>query len=97
MITGTDINGCSKTDTISLTVVQSISMSSNPLSPTVCEGESIQITVSGANTYIWSPATGLNSSIGNSVIADPLNSTNYQVIGTDNFGCSDTLIQPKVS
>ena len=41
--------------------------------------------------FSWFPTTGLSNSSSSNVIASPLNSTNYMVIGTDNFGCSDTI------
>ncbi len=47
------------------------------------------ITVSGATTYTWSPALGLNNTNTASVIANPSAPTIYTVIGVTN-GCSDT-------
>ena len=47
------------------------------------------ITVSGANTYSWSPATGLNNTNSASVIASPSTPTIYTVVGTTN-GCTAT-------
>ena len=79
-------------------------MSSIPSNPTVCQGEEINITVSGASSFSWYPNTGLNNPNSANVIASPNNSTNYMVIGTDNFGCSDTtfitvdvLIKPSLA
>ena len=91
IVVGTDLLGCSNTDTISISVIQSLQMSSSPSSPVVCEGEEINISLSGASSFSWFPPTGLSNSSSSNVIASPLNSTNYMVIGTDNFGCSDTI------
>ncbi len=91
ILTGTDINGCSNTDTISITLVQSLSLGISPSNPSVCLGEGVNINVSGAATYSWFPSTGLNTTIGSNIIASPAINSNYSVIGTDNFGCSDTL------
>jgi C1A family cysteine protease/PKD repeat protein len=44
-------------------------------------GKSLPITAFGADTYIWSPSLGLNTSSGSTVIASPNNSTNYTVTG----------------
>lgn len=53
---------------------------------TMCIGNSINLTASGADTYIWSPSTGLNATTGSSVIANPTATTTYSVIGTDGNG-----------
>ena len=91
ILTGTDTNGCSNTDTISLSVIQSLVLGINPPSPTVCIGDNVNVTVNGAVTYSWFPNTGLNTNTGNSVQISPSINTNYFVVGTDNFGCIDTL------
>ncbi len=68
----------------------------NP-SPTVtvnnaslCSSTSVTITVSGANTYNWTPATGLSATTSSMVIANPGTSTNYTVTGTSANGCQAT-------
>ena len=91
IVSGTDILGCSNTDTITVSVIQSLQITYTPLYPTVCEGESVSIFVNGASSFSWFPSSGLNTSSSNNVLASPLNTTNYMVIGTDNFGCSDTI------
>jgi len=91
ILTGTDINGCSNTDTISLSIIQSLSLGMSPPNPTVCVGESVSVNVNGAVTYSWFPNIGLNTNTGNSVQISPSVNTNYFVVGTDNFGCTDTL------
>jgi PKD repeat protein len=50
----------------------------------------VTITANGADTYTWSPATGLNTTTGNTVIATPIAPTTYTIIGTDAFGCTGT-------
>jgi len=56
----------------------------------LCEGESVQLSASGANSYSWSPATGLsNSSVANPV-ASPTATTRYFVTGADAAGCTST-------
>jgi hypothetical protein len=57
----------------------------------ICEGDSIPLSVSGADTYSWSPAAGLNTTTGSLVMASPDTSTTYVIVGTDTaFGCSST-------
>ncbi len=60
----------------------------------ICSGQSITITASGAETYMWTPGTGLDTIGGPVVVASPLVTTMYQVIGTSTSGCIDTLDVP---
>ncbi|MFC2111310.1 PKD domain-containing protein, partial [Bacteroidota bacterium] len=91
-VTGTDNNGCSKTDSINIIVNPLPILTSTPSSSTICAGDSINLSVSGASTYSWSPAIGLNTTIGASVIANPSTTTTYTVIGTDVNNCSNTAM-----
>jgi gliding motility-associated-like protein len=56
---------------------------------TICEGESATLTITGdaGVTYTWSPATGLNTTTGNTVIASPTTTTTYTVTASVG-GCS---------
>lgn len=45
-------------------------------------GETATLQVSGADTYSWSPATGLNQTSGSQVTAAPTQTTTYTVTGT---------------
>lgn len=47
----------------------------------ICSGNSASITVSGADSYTWSPASGLNTTAGEVVIASPQQTTTYTVTG----------------
>lgn len=60
--------------------------------PAICDGQgSAILTASGADTYKWFPATGLSATTGKTVMATPLATTTYQVVGINtNTGCSDT-------
>jgi len=55
----------------------------------VCNGGSAALVVSGASTYTWSPASGLNATTGSSVSASPTVTTTYTVTGAQS-GCSNT-------
>ncbi|MEJ8800611.1 Ig-like domain-containing protein [Pontibacter sp. H249] len=55
----------------------------------ICDGESTTISVTGADTYTWAPATGLNTTTGNTVIAKPTQTTTYTITGTNEAtGCT---------
>ncbi|MFY8138271.1 MAG: hypothetical protein ACOVMR_09195 [Flavobacteriales bacterium] len=57
---------------------------------TICDGESVTLTATGASTYAWSPATGITPTTGPTVTANPTSTTTYTVTGTDANGCVDT-------
>jgi len=56
---------------------------------TITEGSITNLYASGADTYDWSPAIGLNNANIANPVAKPLATTTYTVIGTKN-GCSST-------
>ena len=53
----------------------------------LCNGTSVTLDASGANTYTWSPGSGLSGTSGPSVTASPSATTRYSVLGTDLSGC----------
>lgn len=62
-----------------------VSVVSNPViaaaSQTVCGTASAVLTASGATSYTWSPATGLSTTTGNMVTANPQTTTVYTITG----------------
>ncbi|HOZ52747.1 MAG TPA: PKD domain-containing protein [Chitinophagaceae bacterium] len=79
--------------------VDSIVISSNvpptitvtPSSTVFCAGSNgAQLIASGANSYSWSPASSLNVSSGDTVLASPTTNTTYTITGIDSIGCSNT-------
>lgn len=56
----------------------------------ICSGSNSVLTASGANTYLWFPAIGINSTTGAVVTANPSVNTTYTIIGTNAGGCSST-------
>jgi len=89
-VTGTDINHCSNSASVTVTVHPLPVITVVPANASICFGSSITLTVSGASTYVWSPAATLNNSAGPSVVATPPSSIIYSVTGTDVFGCVNT-------
>ncbi len=58
---------------------------------TICPGVSTTLTTTGATNYVWTPATGLSSSLVASPIANPLSTTTYTVTGSGaGVGCFNT-------
>lgn len=54
----------------------------------ICVGQIASMTVSGADTYTWNPANLL----GTQVYVSPNITTSYQVIGFNQFNCTDTAV-----
>ena len=87
-VTGTSADGCTASQTVALQVLTSPTLSVSPSTPAVCNGESADLTASGATDYEWTPATGLNVSTGPTVTASPAATTTYTVTGTVAAGCT---------
>ncbi len=81
------VNGCDSVITLSLSykTIPNISIAGNT---TICQGESTVLTASGADSYVWVPATGLSSTSGSVVTASPSATNNYTVSGTAANGCT---------
>lgn len=95
-VTGTDANGCTFTDFVTVTVndLPDVTATANPTA--VCAGGCVIITAAGANTY---QANGVNfSSPANSThnYCSPLSNgvDNVIVQGTDGNGCIGTFTVP---
>ena len=73
--------------TLTVNPLPIITLNSSPVS--VCSGNSATLTTIGASTYSWSPSTGLNTTTGALIIANPSVTTNYSIKGVTN-GCSST-------
>ncbi len=85
-----DSNQC-EIDTASVTVqTYDINFTISPFQ-IICTGETASLTASGGVVYLWSPGETLSSTSGPSVVAEPLSTTTYSMIGTTADGCQDTL------
>lgn len=85
----TDINGCSDSDDIVLTIT-SLTVASAGSDTSFCDGNYVMLNATGGTSYSWSPATGLSSVTISNPTASPSVTTNYTVTVTDNNGCSGT-------
>ncbi|GAL86084.1 hypothetical protein CHU_1647 [Sporocytophaga myxococcoides] len=86
LVEGINSFKCSGFDTISVTVKElpDIQVSKDT---TICKGDTIYVTASGAQTYQWFLNT--NSLAGNSELQiSPVKETIYDVTGKDQYGCS---------
>jgi PKD repeat protein len=93
-VTGTDEHGCQASRSVTLSLTGSgAPVRILPDAPVICQGESVQLEASGGYTYQWSPAAGLSSTRGASVLARPVQTSRYIVQATDLDGCvyADTV------
>ncbi len=59
------------------------------LDAAICKGDSAHLLSTGADTYVWTPAAGLNNNTIANPTASPSTSTNYTVVGTNTVtGCT---------
>jgi gliding motility-associated-like protein len=88
-VNGTDSNGCVNSDSVIVTVnpLPSISISNDTA---ICDGDCAQLIVTGGDSYIWTPTTGLSNDTISNPIACPTVPTTYVVNVTDSNSCSDT-------
>ncbi len=83
----TDTNGCAAIDSIVLKVnpVPAIVVSPDV---EICLGESVNLEVTGAVEYGWGPNQDISCLDCASPVANPTETTNYVVVGYNEFGCS---------
>lgn len=82
--------GCSSTASTTITVDMAPTVTVIPVSPTICSGEALDLTATGATSYVWN--TGVSTS---TISVSPTNQTTYTVIG-QNGSCSGTPVQVTV-
>ncbi len=88
-VDGTDANGCTGTDAVTVTV--NIAPGANAGSDAdVCDGLSTTLNGAGGVSYAWTPATGLSNAAINNPVATPAATTTYTLTVTDGNGCTDT-------
>jgi len=84
-LTATNANGSTNaTQVITVNALPTVTASAS--SPTICAGQSTNLTGSGASTYTWNPG----SLSGSPVSVSPGSTTTYTVTGTSGAGCTNT-------
>lgn len=82
-VTGTDANGCSNFDQVNVIIHPNPTVfAGNDL--TICAGETVLLTATGANTYVW------DNNVVNGQSFTPSVTTTYTVVGSTNQGCTDS-------
>ena len=88
--------GCTKSDSIELTVVQpsKITMANDTF---VCRGSGIQLKAQGTTLYQWiNNVAGLNNTQVGNPIASPTSDITYTVVGSDSYNCFKDTASIKV-
>jgi len=85
-VTVTSVEGCTSSASTNVVVDSIPQLNIAAWPPTICEGESSTLIVSGANTYVWSNGLGNGSSV--SVM--PIDTSTYIVTGYSSISCSAT-------
>lgn len=83
-VTGTDVNGCSNTSTVSITVHPLPSVGGNVTDNNICAGDQVTFSGTGASSYSWTGGVTDGSPFTPSV------TDTYTVTGTDVNACSNT-------
>ncbi len=93
--TVTNANGCVSPPSAVVVIVlvnNTFSITVTPPNDTVAAGQCTTFQITTAGTYLWSPALGLNTNVGSTVIACPTTTTTYTVTGSNSFGCTGTTL-----
>ncbi|WP_154658299.1 T9SS type A sorting domain-containing protein [Eisenibacter elegans] len=78
---------CVVTNTVLITVDNSSPVVIiTPASPQICGGQSVTLTATGANTYIWRDASNNIIGTNNTITVSPALTTTYSVVGS--IGCA---------
>jgi hypothetical protein len=84
-VTGTDLNGCSNGGNTTIVVNSKPELAIVNKQITVCSGQNVSLTATGAATITW------NNDVTNGSAFTPLHSASYIATGTNSFGCTDTI------
>jgi hypothetical protein len=87
-LTVTGANGCSITDSITVTVA-GVEADAG-ISQTICKGDSVELQASDAGSWKWAPADGLSCTDCRSPMASPAGTTLYTVTVNGGGGCPTT-------
>lgn len=91
-VTGTFF-GCTDTAQVVVAVEPIPTLVLTATLQTICKGSSTSLSVSGANSYFWSPGQFVDDSTAANVVATPLSTTTFTVAGImGNCGVIDTII-----
>jgi len=83
-VTGTDLNGCKNTSSVTITVNNLPTVTANTTGNSICTGGNITLTGGGAASYVW------DNGVQDGVSFSPASTKTYTVTGSDANNCSNT-------
>ncbi len=86
-VTVTNATGCTAVDEV-IVDVHPLPIVSAGADKMICVGENTMLSATGGVSYVWTPATGLSSTLVPNPIATPTTTTTYTVVATDANGCT---------
>lgn len=93
VLTVFDAVGCTDKDTVMVTVYP-LPVLSTAGDTTVCSGDTVQLSVSGAVSYAWTPNYAISDTSAPNPIVNPKYTVVYEVTGTDINGCKSSAQVP---
>ncbi len=85
--TVTGFNGiCTASASVFVEVIPAPALVLSAPGAQICYGTSVPISVTGASNFTWTPSIGLSSTTSSNIIASPLTTTNYTVVGYNQSG-----------
>lgn len=87
-VTVFDQYGCSALASANITDTLLVLTNDTPAQQTIIEGNSVVFSLRGADTYSWTPSTGLSCTNCPNPVATPSSTTTYTVLAKDYYGCS---------
>ncbi len=90
IVLGKDAAGCENTNTTNVVINPSPTVVTAFSDSSICAKNQVQLLANGLGSFQWSPAGTLSNANSANPIATPLDSTNYMVVLTNGFNCTDT-------
>lgn len=84
---------CTAMTTVSVAVDPNPTITIAPTATTICAGQSVSMTASGANNYTWTSTSNTGTLNTASISDTPTGSAAYTASGDNSFGCVASLVQ----
>ncbi len=84
-----DATDCKASNSVTILINPNPVVSISPVQNPIDQGSSTNLNASGAQDYVWSPASGLSDTTDAQVNASPTENTTYYLEGTNQYGCKD--------